>query len=309
MTVISYGATKPEIVNLAHENFVQPAMDVRTLCTTPIELLSKDGEERVISSATGFFWLHNGQAYLVTNWHVVSGRDPFTGQISSPTGYTPSQFNFYGTSIEVKDGKVAIERKRIRITLGPHAEEVLDKPPLVAGGPVDLWAMQVPNELLFGLDPTRTGFKGAETVTCFINENAFQRILTQAGDECVILGYPLRNYAGGMFPIWKSGSIASEVGFGVDGRPMFLIDAATTPGMSGSPILRRVSTITASNTELGALQEFHALEFIVVYAGRLQSADLAATNLGYGWYQVLIPDVVRQFESNLAAKVNAAPVD
>ena len=112
MTVISYGATKPEIVNLAHENFVQPAMDVRTLCTTPIELLSKDGEERVVSSATGFFWLHNGQAYLVTNWHVVSGRDPFTGQISSPTGYTPSQFNFYGTSIEVKDGKVDIERKR-----------------------------------------------------------------------------------------------------------------------------------------------------------------------------------------------------
>ncbi len=87
---------------------------------------------------------------------------------------------------------------------------------------------------------------------------------------------------------------------------MFLIDSATTSGMSGSPILRRVSTFTADNKELGALQEFHALEFIGVYAGRLQSADLAATNLGYGWYQVLIPEVVKQYQSNPAEKVQAA---
>lgn len=306
MASINYGDTTPEIVNLAHRNFVRPALDPRTLCTTPIELLSKDGQEQVISTATGFFWLHGGQAYLVTNWHVVSGRNPFTGAISSPTGYTPSHFNFFGTSIGVQDGRVVIDRKKIRITLGSHAEEVLEKPPIVAGGPVDLWAMPFPNDLVIGLNPARIGYKGAEATTSFINENSFQRILTQAGDECVVLGYPLRNYTGGMFPVWKRGFIASDVGLGVDGRPMFLIDSATTSGMSGSPILRRVNTFTADNKDLGALQEFHALEFIGVYAGRLQSADLAATNLGYGWYQVLIPEVVRQFQSNLAEKVQAA---
>lgn len=309
MATINYGNADPIIVDLAHKNFVQPGMDVRTLCTTPIELLSKDGEERVISTATGFFWLHKGQAYLVTNWHVVSGRNPFTGQITSPNGYIPSQFNFYGISLDVKEGKVSIERKRIRITLGHHAEAVLEKPPVVAGGPIDLWAMPFPNEFALGLDPKRVGFKGAEVTTCFINENEFQRIVTQAGDECVILGYPLRNYVGGMFPIWKRGSIASDVGFGVDGRPMFLIDSATTPGMSGSAIFRRVNTFTADNRDVGALQEFHALEFIGVYAGRLQSAELAATNLGYGWFEILIPDVVHQFESNLVAKVPADPPD
>jgi len=278
-------------------------MDAHTLCTTPIELLSKDGSETVIGTATGFFWRSNGQAYLVTNWHVISGRNPFTGEISSPAGYTPSQFNFYGTSLELNGGRVTIERKRLKITLGEHAEAVLQKPPVVAGGPVDLWAMPFPNEFVIGLNPSRTGFQGAGAVTSFINENAFTRIVTEAGDDCVILGYPLRNYAGGNFPVWKRGSIASDVGIGVDGRPMFLIDAATTPGMSGSPILRRVNTFTADNRNVGALQEFHALEFIGVYAGRLQSAELAATNLGYGWFRILIPDVVKQFTNNIAAKV------
>jgi len=305
---MKYGGSSPEITNLAHKNFVQAASDTRSLCCTPIELLSKDGTEIVISTATGFFWLHNGQAYLVTNWHVVSGRDPFTGEIINTNGYIPSQFNFYGASTEVRDGSVVIDRKLIRITLGPHVEEILEKPPIIAGGPVDLWAMPFPNEMVFGRDTNRKGFAGADVVTCFINEGKFQRILTQAGDECVILGYPLRNYEGGMFPIWKRGSIASDVAFGVGGRPVFLIDAATTPGMSGSPILRRATSFTADNRDIGAIQQFYTLDFIGVYAGRLQSAELAQTNIGYGRYQVLIPDVVKQFASALGAKVDVIPI-
>ncbi len=302
--IITYGGTSAAIVELAHKNFAQPPIDPHSLCCTPIELLSKDGHDTALNTATGFFWKHKNQAYLITNWHVLSGRNPFTGKILNQ-GYTPSKINCYGTSLESKNGQISIGRTRLTITFGPHMEKTLEKPPMLAGSPVDIAAIMFPNELLFGRDESRTGFVGANAASCFINENN-QRILTQAGDDCFILGYPLQNYTGGMFPIWKRGSIASDVSFGVDNRPMFLVDAATTSGMSGSPILRRATTITANNQGISAIQEFHIYEFIGVYAGRLQNKELLATNLGYAWYQILIPDVINLLESTLVAEVKAA---
>jgi hypothetical protein len=306
MAILSYGAGSPEATNLAFQNFVRPGMDVRSLSCTPIELLSKDGKEEVLGTATGFFWLHQGRPHLVTNWHVVSGRDPFTSEVMSKEQYVPSQFNFYAPALKLEGEKVIIERRRLRVTLGAEVEGILETPPTILGGPVDLWAMQLPAGIVFGKDPTRTGFVGAELTTCFINEANERRILTQAGDDCFLLGYPLRNYSGGMFPIWKRGSIASDTNIGVDGRPIFLVDAATTAGMSGSPIVRRTTTLTGLNQDLDAIQEMHAFEFIGVYAGRLLNTELAATNIGYAWYRSLIPAVVQQFEKALVAQVSAA---
>jgi hypothetical protein len=302
--IITYGSADATVIELAHKNFIKPPIDPHSLCCTPIELLSKDGNDSIISTATGFFWKHGNQAYLITNWHVLSGRNPFTGEILDQ-GYTPSRINCYGTSIDQKNGQISIERKRLTISLGPHMEKILEKPPILAGNPIDIAAIMFPNELIFGRDESRAGFIGANAASCFINEKN-QRILTQAGDDCFIIGYPLQTYTGGMFPIWKRGSIASDISFGVDNRPIFLVDAATTSGMSGSPILRRATTITANNQDIGAIQEFHAYEFIGVYAGRLKSKELAATNLGYAWYQILIPDVINSLESALVAEVQAA---
>lgn len=308
LTVLSYGIVTPETTNLAFQNFVRPAMDVRSMSCTPIELHSNDGKKSVMSTATGFFWKHGDDAFLVTNWHVISGRHPFTGEVMSPQLYVPNQFSFYIPRIEVKGDKVAISRRRIEVTLGSKVCEILEKPPLVNGKSVDLWAMRLPPGMALQKDPKRTGFLGAELVTSLINEAGEQRIHTQAGDDCFLLGYPLRNYGGVMFPIWKKGSIASETSLGVDDRPMFLIDAATTSGMSGSPIIRRATMFTADNKDIGALQEMHAYEFIGVYAGRLQNKDLETTNVGYGWYRSLIPAVVQQFESEVVEKLAAGDI-
>lgn len=224
---------------------------------------------------------------MITNWHVVSGRNSLTGELN-PKGYVPQRIRFYGLSVSVEQGIVNFRRRAWVLDFNEEATDLLSKPPQVECQPLDIWGISIPEGLVFGRDSGRSGFHGAAEASCFVNENTGARIVTNAGDDCFILGYPLQNYEGLMPPIWKRGSIASEPSLGVGGRPVFLVDAATTPGMSGSPILRKVTTVTADNKDVGAIQEFSSYELIGVYAGRLESGKLAAVNLGYGWYRTMI---------------------
>lgn len=286
--VLKYGGASNESANEAAANFISGGINGLSLCTTPLELLSNDGQDSVLHRATGFFWNHNGKPHLVTNYHVASGRNPFTGEIMSDRGFIPRRIRYHGMAMNVVDGIVNFSRKNWIIEFNDDVDNILAKPPVVRDKIVDLWTIPILPGSVFGADPSRTGVKGGETASCFVNEHLGSRIATSVGDDCFILGYPLANYEGLMLPIWKRGSLASETMIGIGEHPMFLIDAATTPSMSGSPIFRKVTTFTANNQDIGALQEFSSFEFIGVYAGRLQSAELLATNMGYGWYRSLI---------------------
>lgn len=44
-----------------------------------------------LSTATGFVVQRGGSSYLVTNWHVVAGRNPVTGTNLHPSGAWPEQ--------------------------------------------------------------------------------------------------------------------------------------------------------------------------------------------------------------------------
>jgi len=276
-------------------NFIGAALNGLSLCCTPIELLANDGSDTIMGTATGFFWKKDGKPYLVTNWHVVSGRNSFTSKLNSK-GYIPKRFRFYGISVSVCNGVVSFSRQRWTQEWTGEMEAVLAEPPKVDGQPIDIWGIPIVPGAVLSRDPSRTGFEGAAEATGFLNEHDGQRIVTNVGDDCFILGYPLRNYDGLMPPVWKRGSIASETLLGLDGRPVFLVDAATTPGMSGSPIIRKVVTFTADNKDIGALQEFPYYEVIGVYAGRLESPELAAVNLGYGWYKSVIDGALDHYK-------------
>lgn len=293
--VLKYGGSGTVTVSSGNDNFAGAAINGLSLCCTPIELLANDDSDTVLGTATGFFWQSNGQPYLVTNWHVVSGRNSFTNELNS-NRYSPKRICFYGFSVTSGSGLVNFRRQRWTLEWADDMIEVLAIPPVADGQTLDIWGAPIPQGVVFGLDPSRTGFRGAEGATCFLNDHIGPRIVTNVGDDCFILGYPLRNYDGLMPPIWKRGSIASETPLGVDGRPIFLVDAATTSGMSGSPIIRKATTLTADNKDLGALQEFASYEFIGVYAGRLEGSPLAAVNIGYGWYRTMIDRALAHYK-------------
>ncbi|MEP7452797.1 hypothetical protein [Phyllobacterium sp. SB3] len=290
--VLTYGNVDEQSMVAASRNFAGAGFLGMSFCCTPIELLSNDGEDSIVSTASGFFWLHGSRSFLITNWHVLSGRNPFTNDPMSSSGFVPTKFSYYGFGYGIEDGKVVFTREKHVVTITDVAQELLSNPPVLRGAIVDVYALEVASDVVVRKNPKATGFKGASTTSGFINEHIGQRIVTRAGDDCFILGYPLTNYAGLNLPVWKRGSIASDTSIGVDNRPIFLVDAATTSAMSGSPIIRKAIAVTVDNRDIGAVEEFASYDIIGIYAGRLQSKDLSATNIGYGWYQSLIPELI-----------------
>lgn len=267
-----------------------------SLCTTPIELLSNDGADAVIGRGTGFFVRRRGRPHLVTNYHVVSGRNPFNSELISPMGYLPKRIRYFGTSIVNEPPFVTINRIGWILELDEQHQEMLSKPPVVDGVGVDVWAIPIQPAALIERDKSRSGFKGASLVSSILDDHLGPPVVSHAGSECMLLGYPLSNYNGFFPPIWKRGSLASEPLIGVDGRPIFLIDASTTPSMSGSPVIRRVITFAADNRDIGAIQEFSSYSLLGVYAGRLQSANMERVNLGYAWRKAVIDAVLDHYK-------------
>ena len=54
-----------------------PAIDQFTLAAIPLQ---RSFKETYLGQATGFLWQIRETHYLVTNWHVLSGKDFFTQQ-------------------------------------------------------------------------------------------------------------------------------------------------------------------------------------------------------------------------------------
>lgn len=290
--VLTYGDSNHSASQMAVENFTGTGFHPLSFACTPIELISNDGEGTIVSHATGFFWRHHGRSFLVTNWHVLSGRDIFTGDPCSSTAYIPRRIRYYGSSIYREGDEVVLARPVVDVCMEDDLVAKIEHKGR-SEYPFDICALPIPEETIFGLNAAIGGVAGANLATCYLNENETPRIITHVGDDCFLLGYPLRSYAGFMPPIWKRGSIASEPLVGVNGRPVFLVDAATSSGMSGSPIVRRVN-MGWQSTDAGD-RELYKYRVIGVYGGRVAQAGSELHGAGYGWYSSLINKVIEGY--------------
>ena len=101
----------------------------------------------------------------------------------------------------------------------------------------------------------------------------FSNLMSFVGFECSIVGFPQPKLGGLMTPIWRRGTLASEPLLPVDDKPMFLLDAATSPGFSGGPVFRRhigPAPVASSDGSIAVnLDRVLTTSFVGVYAGRL----------------------------------------
>lgn len=266
--------------------FPSPTLNVSSMATTPIEILDLAGEK--FCHGTGFIYRRDESVYLVTAWHVVSGRNFFDGKLNSK-GLIPRRFRIFIPSFEQADEILTISSNPIEITLTDKAVAALTQPPIPFGFQVDVAVAKLPIETIKSGDFTS---KGMNEFKWGIVERLGSPIQSMVGADIFVLGYPLSTYEELKTPIWKRGSLASEPSFKVSPEGAFLVDVNSTQGMSGGPIIRRVITLTADNKDNGCIQEFYDEMVIGIYSGRALSQNEPNFVLGYGWSIDLVHKII-----------------
>ncbi len=160
--------------------------------------LSANGH--ALATATGFIVEQEGLNYLVTNWHVLSGLNAETAQPMSPTAALPDEVKIMchqkrclGSWI-VKSESLVNDDGTYRWREHPKGRQIdiAVLPLSIATDDVDLFLW---NLTLADAD-----------------------IVPQPAMRVSIIGYPFGLSAGGSWPIWKTGHIATDPDIDYDSR-------------------------------------------------------------------------------------------
>ena len=105
-----------------------------------------------------------------------------------------------------------------------------------------------------------------------------------------VVGFMDGEEAVNTLPVWKTGHIASEPSVDRDNLPMFLIDATTRRGMSGSPVHLRVTGGYRSRDRRGEIVQLSESRtmWLGVYSGRTSENS----ELGRVWRPEVVRDTV-----------------
>jgi hypothetical protein len=233
--------------------------------------------EQLLSTATAFIWQRDSKHYLITNWHNVSGRDPNTDKHLSPTAAGPNMLHglFNTTGMENVCGKHTCV-----IRLRQDEDDVAWLVHPTHKRKIDVVAIPLTENLVSSahLYP--------------INQMGSPDLRVSIGMDVFVLGYPFDIDEHGPLPVWKRGSIASEPDLVPHVRSYLLVDTASRPGMSGSPVILR-NWGTHMTEEGGAsFSAGQANKFIGVYSGRLHTNDPMDAQIGMVWPPSFIDEII-----------------
>lgn len=176
---------------------------------------------KVIGSGTGFIYKSHRveQNFLVTNYHVLTARDP-----TKPETLLPE---FEGSPDEI----------RFSLLRKDDYQPTHSAVSMLQGGKPISWLEH--KDRAQGVDIVAIPVELPQDAIVMSQKelDLVDDINFEVGSDLFIIGFPFGFAAGQFFPIWKRGTVASEPLFRPNGLPMFYIDSFTNPGMSGSPVL------------------------------------------------------------------------
>jgi hypothetical protein len=100
------------------------------------------------------------------------------------------------------------------------------------------------------------------------------RMRTVPCSQATILGYPGGKSSYKYLPIWITGYIASEPQLDYADLPIMLVNAATTGGMSGSPVFQIADGNYFDSSGNYCIAASRVCKFLGVYSGRMTTNQL-----------------------------------
>lgn len=252
------------------------------------------GELSVISTATGFLVKQDNRIFLLTNRHVVTGKNNFTGEILDKNNSAiPNKLQVYiNNEVVTKSRKINMWNNGVVISLYKNNEidennKLWIEHPLYKNK-IDLIAIDLTDYILKREKGLLKYYKKVNTLLYYKELNNNDNI--QVTDQVFVIGFPygcvtnIKAY----LPVWTSGTIASEYDMNLvlplykensnietHEFPSFLIDSKTREGQSGSPV------ISYNRTMKSAI-------LLGIYSGRVN----ANSDLGYVWKTELIKELL-----------------
>jgi hypothetical protein len=231
-------------------------------------LISQVASGQEIGRATGFVIERGSRQYLITNWHVVTGRSSQTGRIRRSDKRVPDQLavHFHGPEL----GKIWIRRPL----------------PLYDGSKTPLWIEHKRGREVDVVAVPLSNVSGL-SIYPFPIETADAEVDVGMAAPVTIIGFPEGLAGPRMFPIWKTGHVASELALDYRGAPRSLIDATARPGMSGSPVVHR-AWLQRKGKSLALSTRSGVTRFLGIYSGRI-GRD---TDVGVVWRPSVIDEIL-----------------
>ena len=238
----------------------------------------KDGE--------GPQWRPIEDMWLVTNRHVIIPK-------KNEEEYPPATFTFYLRKSQppgvLKWDPIVLSVAEIEASAKFHPDNSVD--------------VAVIN--IYGAVTNRIKGDDQYLAPYFLNSESFSgsnNIEVEASSDILVVGYPKGFYDSlNLFPIVKSGIIASRWRAGFQGKPYFLIDAKLFPGSSGSVVISKPTDLVVKEGKIMLATE-KQFAFLGIFSGepRFQEApvtvgDLTITqksgfDLGIVWYAELVEE-------------------
>jgi hypothetical protein len=227
-------------------------------------------DETPLATATGFIVRSSNNDFLITNRHVVTGRNNINNKPLSKHAAIPNKIvishnikNCLGQWIDTtellldnNDNPLWYEHP----TLGARADIVallLTQTKQIDVYPYDL---HKPKELTI-----------------------------QPSDAISVVGFPFGLGVGGKLAIWATGFVASEPEINYDDLPVFLIDCRTRKGQYGSAVI--VQRNNGAMTQSGGLNQLKMgsiTDFWGVYSGRISKKS----DIGMVWKASAVMELI-----------------
>lgn len=228
---------------------------------------------QLLSTGTGFISTSSKGPVLITNRHNVTGRRQDDNKPLSPTGGVPNEIVIYHNAkgnLGSWEGKI----EPLYLDRGCENKRWIEHPFL--GSKADFVALPLTNLDNIELYP-------------YDLSNPGPNLKVSPADIISVIGFPFGMTAGGIFPIWATGFIASEPQVDFNDLPIQLIDCRSRQGQSGSPVLAYRSGGMVAMADGGAAAFAGPVSRLVgIYSGRINSES----DLGIVWKTSAIQDLV-----------------
>jgi hypothetical protein len=246
-----------------------------SLAVAKLEMFRQDESLILGGMGTGFFYKSDNETFLVTNWHNVTGVHPVTGKALHPQGLLPNLLRVYYKQW-ADATKTVVRSRHIDLPLYHNDRPVWFEHSARSNVDVVAIALSLDDFENFANEHINTIDQEMGLEVC-------------AGMDCFILGFPEGMIGAANTPIWKRGSIASEL---YEQHP-YLVDSATRKGMSGAPVIARHTGIFGMKGEVLDGSELVGMveKFVAIYSRRIGD-DSLGYQLGEACQSHVLDDIL-----------------